>query len=99
MDLVLGFKLFVDLVLGVLSVPFIEFIKKQVGWSEGKALLLALGVAAALGAIELAIAGYFKVESFTFDQLFYTVSAVFAAAQLYYRKLQFGVEDEEGAVG
>lgn len=97
MEPVIMFKLAVDFLLGLLSVPFLEFIKAKLGWSQGKALLLAVGVAAVLGAAELAVAGYFKVEAFTIDQLFYTVSAVVAASQLYYSKLQ--INKENGAVG
>ncbi len=88
MELVVFFKLLVDLVLGLLSVPFIGFIKSRLGWSEGKALLLAVGVAGVLGAAELAVAGYFNVEAFTLDQLFYTISAVVAVSQIYFRKLK-----------
>jgi len=97
MEPVIMFKLLIDFLLGLLSVPFLEFIKSKLGWSQGKALLLAVGVAAVLGAAELAVAGYFKVEAFTIDQLFYTVSAVVAASQLYYSKLQINKEND--AVG
>jgi hypothetical protein len=97
MEPVVFFKLLVDLVLGVLSVPFITFIKQQLGWSQGKALLLAVGVAGVLGAAELGIAGYFEVEAFTLDQLFYTISAVVAASQIYFSKLK--INKENGAVG
>jgi len=99
MEPIIFYKLLVDLVLGLLSVPFIGFIKSKLGWSEGKALLLALGVAGALGAAELVVAGALNLESFTWDQLFYTISAVFAVAQIYYRKLQFGVDEPDDAVG
>jgi hypothetical protein len=46
-------------------------------------------VAGVLGAAELAIAGYFDLAKFTLDQLFYTISAVVAVSQIYYKKLQY----------
>jgi len=76
--------------LGLLGVPFVDWVKIKWGFADGKALLIAGAIAAALGTLQLFLAGEIGFADFSIDNLAYTFSAIFTAAQIFYKLLKYG---------
>jgi uncharacterized membrane-anchored protein YitT (DUF2179 family) len=85
-------RLIVGLVLGLLTVPFVDWVKDKFNWEQGKALLLVGVVSFCLASIELFASGQIGLADFTWDTLAYTFTSIFAVSQIYFRILKFGEE-------
>ena len=82
--------LIVSALLGLLGVPFVDWIKGKLGVEDGKALLIAGAVAALLGTAQLFLAGQIGFVDFGLDELAYTIPLIFAAADVYFKLLKYG---------
>ena len=80
----------VSALLGLLGVPFVDWIKGKLGVEDGKALLIAGALAAVLGTLQLVIAGQLGIADFSLDNLAYTFGVIFAAADVFFKLLKYG---------
>jgi len=88
-----SFAIIVSVLLGLLGVPFVSWVKGKLSVSEGKALLIAGAVAAALAVAQLFAAGQLGVADFGLDNLAATFGVIFSAASIFYKVLKYGKEE------
>ncbi len=84
-----AFAVIVSVVLGLLGVPFVDWVKGKTGVSDGKALLIAGTVAAVLAVAQLFVAGQLGVADFSLDNLAGTIALVFSSATIFYKTLKY----------
>ncbi len=89
-----AFLIVVSVLLGLLGVPFVSWVKGKLSVSEGKALLIAGAVAAALGVGQLFAAGQLGLADFSLDNLAATFGVIFSAATVFYKVLKYGKQVE-----
>ncbi len=84
-----AFAIIVSVVLGLLGVPFVDWVKGKLSISEGKALLIAGAVAAVLAVVQLFAAGQLGGADFSLDNLASTFALVFSSATIFYKALKY----------
>ncbi len=89
-----SFAIIVSVLLGLLGVPFVSWVKGKLNVSEGKALLVAGGVAGVLGVAQLFAAGQIGIADFSLDNLATTFGLIFSAATIFYKALKYGKQEE-----
>jgi hypothetical protein len=85
-----SYLIIVSVLLGLLGVPFVTWVKGKLNVSDGKALLIAGAVAAALGAGQLLAAGQLGLADFSLDNLAVTFGLIYASANIFFQVLKYG---------
>ena len=83
----------VSALLGLIGVPFVDWVKGKLAVSDGKALLIAGAVAAVLGAAQLVVAGQLGVADFSLDSLAATFGLIYASANIFFQVLKYGRQE------
>ena len=73
--------------IGLVGIPLVQILKKQLGWDGPKAALLSAGVAVVVALIALFGAGQLSIYDFTLDNFAVVFTSVFTVATLAYKLL------------